>query len=168
MELKASPFVLREAGGTANWAPAKPKSCSTSCSNATNTGSGSVVPTGSEVNIHIYDSQGNLADAESWQKENVAGVRVVPEVTGTFYNPGIHRRRDGRPCSSTSRSIPGEGSSSANHGKKSCITSLAFSDAQFLMSRCAVVNFLRIYGCQAPATGVSDRWLEPGTRTGSR
>ena len=39
----------------------------------------------SEVNIHIYDSQGNLADAESWQKENVAGVRVVPEVTGTFY-----------------------------------------------------------------------------------
>ena len=37
------------------------------------------------VNIHIYDSQGNLTEAESWQKENVAGVKVVPKVTGTFY-----------------------------------------------------------------------------------
>lgn len=39
----------------------------------------------SVVNIHIYDSQGNLTEAESWQKENVAGVRVKPEMTGTYY-----------------------------------------------------------------------------------
>lgn len=37
------------------------------------------------VNIHIYDSAGNLTDAESFQSDNVAGVRVVPEKTGTYY-----------------------------------------------------------------------------------
>ena len=38
-----------------------------------------------KVNVHIYDSAGNLTDAESFQTDNVAGVRVVPEKTGTYY-----------------------------------------------------------------------------------
>ena len=39
----------------------------------------------SKVSIHIYDSQGKLADAEAWAKNHVAGVRVVPENSGTYY-----------------------------------------------------------------------------------
>lgn len=38
-----------------------------------------------EGSIHIYDSEGNLADAEAWEKNNVAAVRVVPKSTGTHY-----------------------------------------------------------------------------------
>ena len=86
MELKASPFVLREAWWNGELGSGETKILQhqlfkrneywfwLGCSDQS-----------SEVNIHIYDSQGNLADAESWQKENVAGVRVVPEVTGNFY-----------------------------------------------------------------------------------
>ncbi|MBL9153892.1 MAG: hypothetical protein JNK37_15475 [Verrucomicrobiales bacterium] len=45
---------------------------------------GSSIPE-SKVNLHVYDSDGRLADAEAWNKDNVAGVRVVPENSGTFY-----------------------------------------------------------------------------------
>ena len=39
----------------------------------------------SRLNIHIYDSEGNLTDAESFQTANVAGVKVIPSKTGTYY-----------------------------------------------------------------------------------
>jgi len=37
------------------------------------------------VTIHIYDSQGKLAESESWQKGRFAAARVVPQKTGTYY-----------------------------------------------------------------------------------
>lgn len=44
-----------------------------------------VSQTESRVSIHIYDSDGNLADAESWQDKNVAAARVIPKKTGVYY-----------------------------------------------------------------------------------
>ena len=38
----------------------------------------------SEISIHIYDGEGNLVEAESWQKGNVAGARIVPEKSGSY------------------------------------------------------------------------------------
>ncbi len=38
-----------------------------------------------EVSIHIYDAEGNLVDEESFEKDHVAGARVVPETSGTYY-----------------------------------------------------------------------------------
>lgn len=38
-----------------------------------------------KVSIHIYDSAGELADNEDWQKDNVAGVRILPEASGNYY-----------------------------------------------------------------------------------
>ncbi len=40
---------------------------------------------GAVLTIHIYDSKGKLAEAESWQKGRFAGARVVPTKTGTYY-----------------------------------------------------------------------------------
>ena len=40
---------------------------------------------GAVLTIHIYDSKGKLAEAESWQKGRFAGARVVPAKTGTYY-----------------------------------------------------------------------------------
>lgn len=40
---------------------------------------------GAVVTLHIYDSQGKLAETESWQKGRFAGARVVPTKTGTYY-----------------------------------------------------------------------------------
>ncbi len=37
------------------------------------------------VSIHVYDEDGKLCDAESWQKGAAAGVRVKPKRTGTYY-----------------------------------------------------------------------------------
>jgi hypothetical protein len=37
------------------------------------------------VDVHIYDSDGNLAEAEHWQREDVAGARLAPDRTGTYY-----------------------------------------------------------------------------------
>ncbi|MCX6969204.1 MAG: hypothetical protein NTV93_03495 [Verrucomicrobia bacterium] len=37
------------------------------------------------VTLHIYDSQGKLAETESWQKGRLAGALVVPQKTGTYY-----------------------------------------------------------------------------------
>lgn len=39
----------------------------------------------SKVSIHVYDAEGKLADAEAWSKNNVAGVRLVPANSGTYY-----------------------------------------------------------------------------------
>ncbi len=38
-----------------------------------------------QISVHIYDPNGRLADARSWQKGMMAAVRVVPEITGTYY-----------------------------------------------------------------------------------
>lgn len=40
---------------------------------------------GSRVSVHVYDRDGKLADAETFQKKRFAGVRVVPKRTGTHY-----------------------------------------------------------------------------------
>jgi hypothetical protein len=38
-----------------------------------------------KLSVHIYDSKGNLVDAEAWSKGSMAGVRVQPKRTGTYY-----------------------------------------------------------------------------------
>ena len=37
-----------------------------------------------KLEIHVYDSKGNLVEAESWQRDHFAAVRVVPLNTGTY------------------------------------------------------------------------------------
>ncbi|MGH8046969.1 MAG: hypothetical protein ACREKL_06960 [Chthoniobacterales bacterium] len=37
------------------------------------------------LSVHIYDSQGKLAETENWQKGRFAGVLVKPKQTGTYY-----------------------------------------------------------------------------------
>lgn len=38
-----------------------------------------------KISVHIYDSDGNLAEVESWQKQHFAAARVVPKRTGSYY-----------------------------------------------------------------------------------
>jgi hypothetical protein len=38
-----------------------------------------------KISVHVYDSEGNLAESESFQKEQKAGARVVPKKTGSYY-----------------------------------------------------------------------------------
>jgi len=38
-----------------------------------------------KVSLHIYDAEGNLVDAESFEKGHVAGARVAPNSSGIFY-----------------------------------------------------------------------------------
>ncbi len=39
-----------------------------------------------KITVHIYDSEGNLAEAESWQnKPHMAAARIVPKKTGSYY-----------------------------------------------------------------------------------
>lgn len=40
---------------------------------------------GAVINVHIYDSQGRLAESEAWQKGRFAAAKVVPKATGTYY-----------------------------------------------------------------------------------
>ena len=37
------------------------------------------------VTVHVYDSNGKLAESETWQKGRFAGAHVVPSRTGTYY-----------------------------------------------------------------------------------
>jgi hypothetical protein len=37
------------------------------------------------ISVHIYDSDGNLAEVEHWQKPHMAAARVVPKTTGSYY-----------------------------------------------------------------------------------
>ena len=37
------------------------------------------------ITVHVYDSAGRLAEAESWQKPHKAAARIVPKKTGTYY-----------------------------------------------------------------------------------
>lgn len=47
--------------------------------------------TKSSISVHIYDSNGKLAELESWQKVNEkkhfssAGARIIPKNTGTYF-----------------------------------------------------------------------------------
>jgi len=38
-----------------------------------------------KISVHIYDSDGNLAEVESWQKQHFSAARVVPKRTGSYY-----------------------------------------------------------------------------------
>jgi hypothetical protein len=40
---------------------------------------------GAKISVHIYDSQGNIAEVEKWQKPHFAAARVIPKSTGTYY-----------------------------------------------------------------------------------
>lgn len=37
------------------------------------------------VRVNIYDSNGKLVEAESWQKGRFAGARIIPKQTGTYF-----------------------------------------------------------------------------------
>ena len=38
-----------------------------------------------KISVHIYDSEGNLAEVEAWQKPHFAAARVSPKKTGSYY-----------------------------------------------------------------------------------
>lgn len=38
-----------------------------------------------KISVHIYDSEGNLAEVESWQKKHFSAARVIPKKTGSYY-----------------------------------------------------------------------------------
>ena len=38
-----------------------------------------------KISINIYDSEGNLAESEHWQKAHFAASRIVPKTTGSYY-----------------------------------------------------------------------------------
>ena len=44
---------------------------------------------GAKISVHVYDSEGNLAEVEAWQKPVKGGVsaaaRVIPKKTGSYY-----------------------------------------------------------------------------------
>lgn len=40
---------------------------------------------GAKIAVHIYDSDGRLVEAESWQKPQRAAAMIVPKKTGTYY-----------------------------------------------------------------------------------
>lgn len=41
---------------------------------------------GARISVHIYDSEGKLAEAESWNnKPHMAAARIVPKATGSYY-----------------------------------------------------------------------------------
>ena len=37
-----------------------------------------------QVTVHVYDPSGKLADKESWQRGNMAAVKVTPKKTGMY------------------------------------------------------------------------------------
>jgi hypothetical protein len=41
--------------------------------------------TNAKISVHIYDSEGNLAEEESWQKTHKAAARIRPKKTGSYY-----------------------------------------------------------------------------------
>ena len=40
---------------------------------------------GARVSVHVYDSEGNLCEVESWQKGQLSAARVVPKRSGAYY-----------------------------------------------------------------------------------
>ena len=51
-----------------------------------------------KVSLHIYDEEGNLMEAESFEKNHVAGARVIPKTSGTYY---IRVKIEGGPAGPT-------------------------------------------------------------------
>jgi hypothetical protein len=39
----------------------------------------------SGIDVHVYDSEGNLAESEHWKRNGVAAARVTVSRTGTYY-----------------------------------------------------------------------------------
>src|SRR4029077_18569162 len=37
-----------------------------------------------KITVHVYDSEGNLAEVQAWQKGKFAAARVVPKTTGSY------------------------------------------------------------------------------------
>lgn len=40
---------------------------------------------GATITVHVYDSNGKLAESETFQKGRFSGAKVVPDKTGTYY-----------------------------------------------------------------------------------
>jgi hypothetical protein len=40
---------------------------------------------GAKVVVHIYDAEGDLAETDQWQRSQMAGARVTPKKTGSYY-----------------------------------------------------------------------------------
>jgi hypothetical protein len=40
---------------------------------------------GAVITVHIYDSDGKLAETEFWQKGRFAGAKITPNKTGAYY-----------------------------------------------------------------------------------
>ena len=38
-----------------------------------------------KITVHVYDSDGRLAEVEAWSKPHKAAARVTPKKTGTYY-----------------------------------------------------------------------------------
>ncbi len=38
-----------------------------------------------KISVHIYDSEGKLAEVEAWQKPHFAAARIRPKKTGSYY-----------------------------------------------------------------------------------
>ena len=38
-----------------------------------------------KISVHVYDSDGNLAEVEHVQQKHFAAVRVIPKTTGSYY-----------------------------------------------------------------------------------
>jgi hypothetical protein len=37
------------------------------------------------ISVHVYDSDGKLAEAQAWQKPHFAACRVIPKTSGSYY-----------------------------------------------------------------------------------
>ncbi len=37
-----------------------------------------------KISVHVYDEEGKLVDAEAFEKDHTAGVRVVPKKSGSY------------------------------------------------------------------------------------
>jgi hypothetical protein len=38
-----------------------------------------------KISVHVYDSEGNLAEDESWKKRRFSAARILPKKTGSYY-----------------------------------------------------------------------------------
>ncbi len=38
-----------------------------------------------KITVHVYDSDGNIAEVEAWQKPHFAAAHVSPKKTGSYY-----------------------------------------------------------------------------------
>ena len=40
---------------------------------------------GAVVSVHLYDREGNLVEAEAWQRDTFGGAQVQPKKTGSYF-----------------------------------------------------------------------------------